>query len=123
MIRRRHRKFIATVTMLVLAFATFVGTATACLIPGPMASTAQTMPMSHDGGHDGQPSVNCLQFCADDTPVFSKLQLSPDAPSAIALLVSTLSDLAVPSTTTSVVAAVRPRGDLPVLMRSSRLAL
>ena len=81
--------------------------------------------MPGDTGHDEQASVNCLQFCADDTPVLSKLQLMPDQPTGQPVLVATFVSLYLPPNAPDVpvVHLAGPPPGVPVLLRSLRLAL
>jgi hypothetical protein len=123
MIRRRHRKLLATLTCFLWVFAVSVATANVCPATPSAASAGQAMAMAGEASHNQQPSANCLQFCADDTPVFSKLQLSPDAPLVHPLLVTTGEWLDLPNATAPVVEFAHPPPGVPVLLRSSRLAL
>lgn len=122
---RRHRKPLAGLFLGAWLFALFVGIANACLPATESgAGIAQGMAMPADSGHDDQ-SANCLQFCANDTPVFSKLQLVQDQPAGQPLLVPGLiATLApTPADAVGVVRLARPPPDVPVLLRSLRLAL
>src|SRR5512132_1985001 len=102
-----------------------VGIANACLPNDTQASAAQGMVMPGGAGHDESPSANCLQFCANDTPVFSKLQLAPDQPSCQPLLVPTFTSLHMPARTPQVpvVQFAHPPPGVPVLLRSLLRAL
>lgn len=124
---RRQRKSLAALLLGAWLFALFVGVANACGPSGTSSGqgTAQGMAMPGDAGHDGQASATCLQFCADDTPVFSKLQLAPDQPTGQPLLVATATSSYVPSTAPAVpvVHLAHPPPGVPVLLRSLRLAL
>jgi len=122
---RSHRKPLTAVVLGAWLFALFVGIAHACLPEtdvGPGA--AQGMAMPSDSGHDDQ-SVNCLQFCANDTPVFSKLQLVADQPTNQPLLVGSVRVTLAPTPVDAVgvVHLAHPPPDVPVLLRSLRLAL
>ena len=124
---RRHRKAVTSLILGAWLFALFVGVANACL-PGP-GNAGQTagMTMAMDAGHDGDESQStaCQQFCSDDTPLFSKLQLVQDQPAGQPLLVEGVSPLLspVPASTVSVVYFAHPPPDVPILLRSLRLAL
>lgn len=122
---RRHRRALTAVTLTAWLFALFVGIANACVPNDSQANAAQGMTMPGDVGHDASPSADCLQFCADDTPVFSKLQLAPDQPTGQPLLVASFTSLYMPAATPQVpvVELAHPPPGVPVLLRSLRLAL
>jgi uncharacterized protein (DUF305 family) len=84
---RRHRKPLSALLGGAWLFALFVGIANACATTSSPVFGGQGTAMAGDM-RDQQPSTNCLQFCADDTPVFSKLQLVPDQPLGHALLIA-----------------------------------
>lgn len=122
---RRHRKAFAAWTLGVWLFALLVGIASACAPLTAQPGSEQGMAMPAGTGGDDSPSANCLQFCADDTPVLSKLQLMPDQPTGRPLLVATAASLDVPSNAPDVpvVHLAGPPPGVPVLLRSQRLAL
>jgi hypothetical protein len=121
---RRHRKPLVVLVLGAWLFALFVGVANAC--PPSMAHPAgMVMPAdSHDGAPQ-TPFANCLQFCADDTPVFSKLQLVQGQPTGKALLVATATAFHAAPTATAVdiTHPAHPPSGVPVLFRSLRFAL
>ncbi len=121
---RRHRKALAALTLGAWLFALFMGIANACATAGAQTATAQGMAMSGDASHDERPSANCLQFCADDTPVSAKLQLAPDQPTGQPLLVAAASLSHAPSAVpaAAVVHLAHPPSGVPVLLRSLRVA-
>ena len=123
---RRHRKPLSALMLGAWLFALFVGIANACAPTSAPTSPSQRMAITGgDAGDDQQPSASCLQFCADDTPVFSKLQLAPDQPTCQPLLVANFTSLYIPAATpqVSVVHLAHPPPGVPVLLRSLRLAL
>jgi hypothetical protein len=126
---RRHRKQLASLLLGAWVFALFIGIANACLVtaPQPVQSDAQGIAMPGNTGHDGDqgPSANSLQFCADDTPLFSKLQLVQDQPAGQPLLVAGLavSYAPTPADVVGVVHLAHPPPGVPVLLSTLRLAL
>ena len=116
---RRHRKVLAALTLGAWLFALFVGIANARPPASAQTGVAQGMAMPES------PSANCLQFCADDMPVFSKVRLVPDQPLGQPLLVATAASLYVPSAApeVAVVHLAHPPPGVPVLLCSLRLAL
>lgn len=108
-------------------FALFVGVANACL-PGqtldahPAAHAAAPL-QSHHGGED--PSPDCAKLCSDGVPLFAKLQLVQDQPAAQAFLVSVAlsHEPAVIGVNATPPQLAHPPPDVPVYLRSLRLAL
>jgi len=128
MTARRHRKPLSALMLGVWLFALFVSTANACMpvfVPG-MGTPEQASNMAADCGEAEHqtPSASCLQFCADDTPVFSKLQLIQDQPGGQPLLISGSAFVAPPRVPSLAVHQhAHPPPGVPVLLRSLRLAL
>lgn len=123
----RHRKAVASLILGAWLFALFAAIANACLPePGSAGQTAG-MTMAMDAGHEGDESQStaCQQFCNDDTPLFSKLQLVQDQPAGQPLLIASLSPLLSHAPASAVPAAylAHPPPDVPILLRSLRLAL
>jgi hypothetical protein len=83
--------------------------------------------MAMGGGQDGDESqsAGCQQFCNVDTPLISKLQLVQDQPAGQPLLVASVSTLLsrVPASAVPAVYLAHPPPDVPILLRSLRLAL
>ena len=122
---RRHRRAVTSLILGAWLFALFVGIANACL---PEAvDTMQTAGMAMGPGQDGDESqsAGCQQFCSIDTPLFTKLQLVQDQPAGQPLLVTSISTLLspVPASAVPVVYLAHPPPDVPILLRSLRLAL
>lgn len=122
---RRHRRALGSLILGAWLFALFVAFANAC-VTGPV-SASHGSGVATEPGHDGDqgPSVNCLQFCNDETPVLSKPQLVPDQPVAHPLLVAPLRILQwlTSASAVTVVHLAHPPPDVPLLRRSLRLAL
>jgi hypothetical protein len=123
---RRHRKKLASLLLGAWLFALFAGIANACL-PEP-GNAGQTAGMAMGPGHDGDDSQSpdCRQLCNLDTPLLSKLRLVQDQPAGQPLLVASVSTALLSPVPVSVVRMVylaHPPPDVPVLLRSLRLAL
>jgi hypothetical protein len=122
---RRHRGTIATLFLGAWLFALFVGIANACLIEP--ASASRVVGMAMDAGHDSDADAasGCLKFCSDDTPVFTRLELTQDPPFGPPVLVELLGPRLLPAAAAAVTAAHRahPPPDVPLLLRTLRLAL
>ncbi len=119
--------------MLVLAawlFAMFVGISHACSLQAMGSAHVTAMDlrgMDVDAMPAGDecPSANCLQFCADDTPVLTKLHLVPGEPAGSAVPTATAMAV-VPHTAAPAIAVAElphPPPDVPLLLRSLRFAL
>lgn len=106
-------------------FAVFVGLANAC-VPQPFEAS-QNVGMAMGSAPDGDDdlSANCLQFCSIDTPPLSKLQLIQDQPAGQSLLVASVGNLLLPAPAPAVIVLhlAHPPADVPILLRSLRLAL
>jgi len=122
---RRHRKGLASLILGAWFFALFVGIANACLPEPENAGETAGMAMSPGHGGDEGQSPDCRQFCNVDTPLLSKLQLVQDQPAGQPLLVASVSNLLSPACTAAVPATylAHPPPDVPILLRSLRLAL
>ena len=122
---RRHRRAVTSLILGAWLFALFVGIANACLPDTP--NMAQTAGMAMGSGQDGDESqsAGCQEFCNVDTPLFSKLQLVQDQPAGQPLLVASVNTLLspVPASAVPVVYLAHPPPDVPILLRSLRLAL
>jgi hypothetical protein len=122
---RRHRRAVTSVILGAWVFALFVGIANACL--PETVDTMQTTGMAMAPGQDSDesPSAGCEQFCSIDTPLFSKLQLVQDQPAGQPLLVASVSTLLSPALVSAVpvMYLAHPPPDVPILLRSLRLAL
>ena len=123
---RRRRRALASLFLGAWLFALFVGVANACL-PGGAADMSPTAAMAMGAGHgDGEDQApGCLQFCYDDAPLFSKLQLVQDQPAGQPLLVASGSAMRsrVSASAPSMAYLAHPRQDVPLLLRTLRLAL
>ena len=124
--QRRHRKPLASLLLGIWLLALFVGISNACMVAeasvaGPMSGMA--MGPGQDGDH-GQP-VGCEQFCKADVPPLSKLQLVQDQPAGQPLLVASVDipSARVASSSTFDVYRAHPPPDVPLLLRTLRLAL
>ena len=122
---RRHRKALTSLILGTWLFAVFVGIANAC--PPESANTAQSDGMAMGPGQDGDGSqfAGCQKFCNDDTPLFSKLKLVQDQPAGQPLLVASVSPVLslAPALAVPAVYLAHPPPDVPLLLRSLRLAL
>ena len=80
----RHRKCLTSSVLAMWIFALFVGIANACSCDGVTAVPHQSTAALHVGGesmdHDMAPG--CEDFCSNDLPMFSVLQLVQDQPAA-----------------------------------------
>jgi len=123
--RRHHRRAITSLILGAWLFALFAGIANACL-PGTV-ETMQTVGMAMGAGQNGDESqsAGCQQFCNIDAPLYSKLKLVQDQPAGQPLLVASVSILLspVPVSAVPVVLLAHPPPDVPILLRSLRLAL
>jgi hypothetical protein len=123
--RRRHRKVVSSVILAAWLFALFAGIANACLPePGNAGQTAG-MAMGAGRGGDESQSSDCQQFCNIDTPLLSKLQLVQDQPTGQPLLLASVGNLLspAPASAAPVMYLAHPPPDVPILLRSLRLAL
>ena len=122
---RRHRRAVTSLILGAWLFALFVGIANSCL--PETVNTMQTADMAIVPGEHGDEShsAGCQQFCSIDTPLFSKLQLVQDQPAGQPLLVASISTLVspVPASAVAAVYLTHPPPDVPILLRSLRLAL
>lgn len=124
---RRHRRSVASLVLGMWLLAMFVGIANACL-PGQGAAAHpaahQSMAMG-DHHQDGSAPPDCAQFCNDDLPLFAKLKLVQDLPAAQPLLVTPFDVPAAVDPSTRVVPThlAHPPPDVPLYLRSLRLAL
>ena len=91
----RHRKFLASTVLGLWAFALFIGIANACSWDGVTAVPHQPTMAIHAIGdamdHDMAPG--CEEFCSNDLPLFSVLQLVQEQPAQQPLVVATHHDL------------------------------
>lgn len=124
---RRHRRSLASLVLGMWLLAVFVGIANACL-PGQGASLHpalhQAMALGEHHSDESAPP-DCAQFCNDDLPLFAKLKLVQDLPSAQPLLVAALEVFVAADPSTRVVPThlAHPPPDVPLYLRSLRLAL
>ena len=121
---RRHRRAVTSLILGAWLFALFAGIANACL--AETADIMQTAGMAMSGGQDGDESQSaCQQFCNVDTPLLSKLQLVQDQPAGQPPLVASVSTFPspVPASAVPVAYLAHPPSDVPILLRSLRLAL
>jgi hypothetical protein len=123
---RRHRKPLASLFLGMWLVALFAGIANACLLdvaPDAGQMSGMAMGSAHDG--DQAQPTGCQQFCDTDIPLTSALQLVQDQPAGQPLLVASVAIAAAPTAAPSVLAAYRahPPPDVPVLLRTLRLAL
>ena len=124
---RRNRKFFASAALGVWVFALFVGIANACSWDGVTAVPHQQTTAAHavgDAMDDGM-APGCEQFCSNDIPLLSALQLIQDQPAGQPLLVASISIIQSPTAAAAVIVVhiAHPPPDVPVLLRSHRLAL
>lgn len=125
MSRRRHRKAITSLILGAWLFAIFAGIANACL-----SETVETMhraAMTMDVGQNGDENqpAGCEEFCNLDTPLYSKLKLVQEQPDGPPLLVAGVSVVPSPMPVSAALATplAHPPPDVPILLRSLRLAL
>jgi len=87
----RHRKCLTSSVLAMWIFALFVGIANACSCDGVTAVPHQSTAALHVGGesmdHDMAPG--CEDFCSNDLPMFSVLQLVQDQPAGQPLVLAT----------------------------------
>ena len=122
---RRHRKALTSLILGAWLFALFTGIANACLTEP--SNAGQMAGMAMGVGHEGHEtkSTACKQFCSDDTPLLTQLRLVQDQPPGHPLLVAVLTDLLppAPASVEPVGYLAHPPPDVPILLRSLRLAL
>lgn len=124
-IHRRYGRSVACTVLDAWLLALFVSTAHACdtmpVAPGEPLTVG--MPGAHHD--DAAPSPDCRRFCNDDLPLFGKLRLVQDPPTGEPLLIATASrlELTPPLAARVVLPAPRAPPDIPILLRSLRLAL
>ena len=123
--RPRHRRTLASLTLGASSFALLVGLAHACsAMPVDTADGAGTaMSRGPDGDEDS--SGNCREFCSVDTPLLSKLQLVREQPAGRPLLAAGVGLLLSPAPASAVPVThpAPPPPDVPLLLRTLRLAL
>jgi hypothetical protein len=122
---RRHRKALTSLILGAWLFALFAGIASACLTEP--ADAGQMAGMSMALGHDGHEtkSAACQHYCDGDTPLLSQLKLVQDQPAGQPLLVAVFNDFPplAPASVVPVGYLAHPPPDVPILLRTQRLAL
>jgi hypothetical protein len=123
---RRHRKPYAALFLGMWLFALCVGMASACRHEAaPGHASMSGMAMQPESDDDCDRPVGCLQFCENDTPLLTKLQLVQDQPAGQPLLVATAAIVAMPFVAAPAARThrARPPPDVPLILRTLRLAL
>jgi hypothetical protein len=121
----RQRRTFASLILGLWLFGLFVGVVNACLPGEPLDSH----PAPHalmSGHHSDQSSPSdCVKFCNEDTPLFAKLKLVQDQPAGQPLLVAAVVKLVSvePSIRVAPTLLAHPPPDVPLYLRSHRLAL
>jgi hypothetical protein len=91
----RHRTFVASIVLGLWMFALFVGIANACGWDGvtavPNQSTVATL--AADDAVDHGMATDCDEFCSNDVPLLSVLQLVQEQPAGQPLVIATHHDL------------------------------
>lgn len=124
---RRQFRWLTSLTLGMWLFALFVGIANACL-PGqsldghPAGQDPSTMPAHHVAD---AASADCVKVCGDGVPLFAALPRVKDRPAAAALHVSRphSPEPAVVGVSLAPARVAHPPADVPVYLRSLRLAL
>jgi hypothetical protein len=124
----RNRRFL-TFTMLGLwLFALFVGVANACSWDGVTAVPHQPTMAAHAVGDttDHNTAPDCDEFCSNDVPLLSVLQLVQDQPAGRPLVFATNHYLGVPPISAPVLRrawTTHPPPGVPFPLRTVRLTL
>src|SRR4030095_8647584 len=86
LLRTRHRRLVASITLRPWLFTFFVGFTSACGLDDKLTHSRSDIGVTEsqrDGDHDKTPG--CEQFCAIDLPVLTKIQSAQDLPGGPAL--------------------------------------
>ena len=125
---RRHRKYLTSAILGLWVFALFVGIANACSWDGvtavPHHSNVAEHPIDDVADHDMAPG--CYEFCSNDVPMLSVLQLVQDQPAGQPLALATYHHLGVLPISASVLRLTRaahPPPGVPFSLRTVRLTL
>jgi hypothetical protein len=124
----RHRRFLASTVLGIWAFAVFVGIANACSWDGVTAPPHQPTAATHAEGDtaDHELAPGCDQFCSNDVPLRSVLQLVQDPPAGQPLVLAAIHDLGFLPISPSRLGLARtahPLPGVPLPLRTVRLTL
>jgi hypothetical protein len=126
----RHRKFLASTVLGLWMFALFVGIANACSWDGVTAAPHQPTVAAHavddDDAMDHGMAADCDEFCSNDVPLLSVLQLVQEQPAGQPLVVATHHDLGFLPISAPVLRLARtahPFPGVPFSLRIVRLTL
>jgi hypothetical protein len=124
----RHRKFLTSAVLGLWAFAVFVGIANACTWDGVTAVPHQPTMAVHaaDDAMDGGMAPGCDEFCSNDLPLLSVLQLVQEQPAGQPLVVATHHDLGflpISASSLRLAQTAQPPPGVPFSRRTVRLTL
>ena len=124
----RHRKFLSSTVLGIWAFAVFVGIAHACTWDGVTAPAHPSTAAAHSDGDaaDGNAGPGCEQFCSNDLPLVSVLQMVQDPPAGHPLMLAANHSLGFLPISVSRLRSARtahPPPGVPLSLRTVRLTL
>ena len=124
----RHRKLLTSTVLGLWMFALFVGIANACSWDGVTAAPhQQTVPAyAADDAMDFGMAADCDEFCSNDVPLLSVLQLVQDQPANQPLTVATHHGpgfLPISAPALGLARTAHPPPGVPFFLRTVRLAL
>jgi hypothetical protein len=124
----RRRKFLASTVLGLWAFAVFVGIAHACTWDGVTAPAHPPITTAHAAGvaADGDVGPGCEQFCSNDLPLVSVLQVVQDPPAGQPLVLAANHNVGVLPISASRLRLARtthPPLGVPLSLRTVRLTL
>jgi hypothetical protein len=124
----RHRKFLTSTVLGLWMFALFVGIASACSWDGVTAVPHQTAVAAQavDDAMDHRMAADCDEFCSNDVPLLSVLQVVQEQPAGQPLVVAThhnLGFLPISAPVLRLARTAHPSPGVPFSLRIVRLTL
>jgi hypothetical protein len=124
----RHRKFLTSTVLGLWMFALFVGIANACSWDGVTAVPHQPAVAAHavDDAMDHGMGADCDEFCSNDVPLLSVLQVVQEQPAGQPLVVAThhnLGFLPISAPVLRLARTAHPSPGVPFSLRIVRLTL
>ena len=124
----RHRKFLTSTVLGLWMFALFVGIANACSWDGVTAVPHQPAVAAHavDDAMDHGMAADCDEFCKNDVPLLSVLQVVQEQPAGQPLVVATrynLGFLPISAPVLRLARTAHPSPGVPFSLRIVRLTL